>query len=72
MDPRGIALGIEVKASERWRSRFGRSLNELHGAKKLDKCFAVYTGTERLQHDAIVVLPVKEFMKELGEGRILP
>jgi hypothetical protein len=38
-----------VKPGERWRTSYARSLRELHAARKLDSCFAVYGGDTRLQ-----------------------
>jgi predicted AAA+ superfamily ATPase len=64
-------IGIEVKAGVRWRSVYARSLRELHGAGKLDSCFAVYGGDTRLQDGPVRVLPVREFMGELAEGNVI-
>ena len=35
------SVGIEVKASERWRPEHGRALAELHRAKVVRACFGV-------------------------------
>jgi len=65
------AVGIEVKAGTRWRGEFGRSLRELRAAGALTRCYAVYLGTARLADGEVTVLPLKEFMKDLAQGRVL-
>jgi len=65
------AVGIEVKASARWRPEFGRTLAELHGSAFLSDCFGVYLGDRPLQAGPIRVLPVDAFARELAKGRVL-
>jgi uncharacterized protein len=67
----GQAVGIEVKASERWRPEYGRALRELHGAGVTQNCFGVYLGDLPLQDGPIRVLPVHEFLNELSAGEVL-
>ena len=65
------AVGIEVKASGRWRPEFGRALAELHGAGVLSDCVGVYLGERPLQAGPARVLPLQAFARELAAGRIL-
>jgi predicted AAA+ superfamily ATPase len=65
------AVGIEVKASGRWRPEFGRALAELHGAGVLSDCVGVYLGERPLQAGSVRVLPLHAFARELASGRIL-
>lgn len=66
------SVGIEVKASARWRPEYSRTLLELHGCKSLTSCHGVYLGDTALQDQSVRVLPVFEFLRNLYEGRILP
>lgn len=66
------AVGIEVKASTRWRPEFSRVLRELKELGSIQKCFGVYCGPERLQDGPVSVLPLKEFMIALARGQIIP
>lgn len=65
------AVGIEVKASTRWRSEDGRVLKELHAGGTLQSCYAVYGGAEPLRDGPIHVLPFASFTRELAAGRVL-
>ena len=65
------AIGIEVKASERWRPEFARALNELHASGAIRRAFGVYLGDRPLQDGAVRVLPVAAFLRELAGGRVL-
>jgi uncharacterized protein len=67
----GRAVGIEVKASERWRPEHGRALRDLHDAGVTQYCFGVYLGDRPLQDGPIRVLPLADFLRELGSGRVL-
>lgn len=64
-------VGIEVKASERWRPEFGRAAAELHGSGVLTDCFGVYSGERPLQAGPVRVLPAQAFARELAAGRVL-
>ena len=64
-------VGIEVKASPRWRPEYGRPLAELHGAGALTRCYGVYLGEAPLQDGPIRVLPLRAFLRELARGRVL-
>ena len=65
------AIGIEVKASERWRPEFARALNELHASGAIRRAFGVYLGDRPLQDGAVRVLPIAAFLRELAGGRVL-
>lgn len=61
------AIGIEVKASERWRGESGTVLRELVAAKKIRKAVAVYLGDRVLDDGGVLVLPAQRFAERLGE-----
>jgi predicted AAA+ superfamily ATPase len=66
-----LAVGIEVKASARWRAEHGRALADLHGAGALTACFGVYLGDTPLRDGPIRVFPLRMFLAELSGGRVL-
>ena len=66
-----LAVGIEVKASPRWRSGDGGALAGLHGAGVVSDCFGVYLGDTPLQDGPIRILPLQAFLAELSRGRVL-
>jgi predicted AAA+ superfamily ATPase len=65
------AVGIEVKASTRWRPEFSRALGELHRLGILSECFGVYLGERPLQDGPVRVLPLHSFARDLAAGRVL-
>jgi hypothetical protein len=65
------AVGVEVKASSRWRPEFGRALVQLNGSGVLSDCFGVYLGERPLLDGPIRVLPLSDFARELAAGRVL-
>ena len=65
------AVGIEVKASERWRPEFSRALKDLHGCGAIRRAFGVYLGERPLRDGAVHVLPLAAFLRELSGGRVL-
>jgi predicted AAA+ superfamily ATPase len=65
-------IGIEVKASPRWRTEYGSALRELREGKVLTACHAVYLGDTPQQDGAVRVLPLPAFLRDLSRGRILP
>jgi len=65
------AVGVEVKASERWRPEFSRALADLHRAGVLSACFGLYLGDRALRDGPVRVLPVHEFLRQLAGGRVL-
>ena len=66
-----LAVGIEVKASPRWRPEHGRGLAELHRTGVVTRCCGVYLGDIALQDGPIRVLPLRAFLGELSGGRVL-
>ena len=67
----GNSVGIEVKASERWRPEHGRALAELNRAQVVRACFGVYLGEHALRDGPITVLPLHEFLRALVAGSVL-
>jgi predicted AAA+ superfamily ATPase len=65
------AVGIEVKASTRWRPEFSRSVAALHRLGVVSDCFGVYLGEHALQDGPVRVLPLPSFARDLGAGRVL-
>ncbi|MFH0821031.1 MAG: DUF4143 domain-containing protein [Candidatus Peregrinibacteria bacterium] len=65
------AVGIEVKAAAVWKSDYGNCLKELFFQKQIQKGIGVYLGQERLKDRAVEILPLKSFMKDLAQGKIL-
>jgi predicted AAA+ superfamily ATPase len=64
-------VGIEVKASQQWRSDFGRALRDLRETKTLTSAHAIYLGETPQRDGPIAVQPFYRFVEELGAGRIL-
>jgi predicted AAA+ superfamily ATPase len=72
VETRDGLVAIEVKAGNRWDSRFGagiRSLRERVGKGKV-KGVGVYTGPRALVADDVRVLPWKAFLEELWGGKL--
>lgn len=65
-------IGIEVKASQQWRSEHGRALRELCTQKTLTACHGVYLGEAPQQDGPVHVRSLYAFLKELSAGKILP
>ncbi len=65
------AVGIEVKAAQRWRTGDGAGLKALGAERKLKRAFAVYLGAETLRDGPIEVLPVSAFLRRLADGSVL-
>ncbi len=66
-----VRVGVEVKASERWRTEDGAGLAALHEAVGLTRQVVVYLGEARLKDGAREVLPFNAFVAELGAGSVL-
>ena len=62
-----ISVGIEVKASPRWRPEHGAALKELIVRGAIQRAVAVYEGPAAQQDGPIRVLPVTEFCTQLTE-----
>lgn len=67
----GRSVGIEVKATARWRSEHSRALEELLANATIARGFGVYLGERALVDGPIRVLPVQLFIQELAAGRVL-
>jgi predicted AAA+ superfamily ATPase len=67
----GHAVGIEVKAAERWRPEFSRALVELQSSGIIATAWGVYLGDQPLQAGQVRVLPMPMFLSELVAGRVL-
>jgi predicted AAA+ superfamily ATPase len=65
------AVGIEVKASERWRPEFNRALVELQASGAIAAAWGVYLGGQPLQAGPVRVLPLPMFLGELAAGKVL-
>lgn len=64
-------VGIEVKATARWRKDDATHLKGLIESKVIQAGFGVYLGATVLKDGPVTVLPLKSFMKRLGEGAII-
>lgn len=60
-------VGIEVKASARWRPEAGDALRELLAQKVIRHAVVVYLGDRALVDDEIRVLPAAKWAESLGE-----
>ena len=67
----GHAVGIEVKATDRWRPESNRALVELQSAGAIAAAWGVYLGDQPLQAGPVRVLPLHSFLDELTAGRVL-
>jgi len=65
------AVGIEVKAAERWRPEFSRALVELQSTGVIATAWGVYLGAQPLQVGPVRVLPLGLFLGELAAGKVL-
>jgi predicted AAA+ superfamily ATPase len=65
------AVGIEVKASNRYRSEDAATLREFLQRKLLGSAYVVYDGRDVLQDGGITVLPVAELMRRLARGDVI-
>jgi uncharacterized protein len=65
------AVGIEVKAADRWRSGDGMPLTTLREAGKIRSAFAVYLGSRGLRDGPVDVLPVRSFLAGLAGGDVI-
>lgn len=64
-------IGIEVKASKRWRSEYGSALADLKKEGHITAAFGVYAGSERQRERELTVLPFAEFTRDLTAGKVL-
>jgi predicted AAA+ superfamily ATPase len=64
-------IGIEVKSTNVWRSKFGNALNELIGEGVIKAGFGVYLGTSEIKDGKVHVFPFVDFVRKLSAGEIL-
>lgn len=64
-------VGIEVKATTRWRREDGAALQQLRTEGVFQRAFGVYQGPRALRDGDVEVLPVAEFLARLWAGEIL-
>jgi uncharacterized protein len=64
-------VGIEVKASARWRLEHGRALADLRTTGVVTACYGVYLGEVPLRDGPMRVLPLHTFLRQLATGRVL-
>lgn len=65
------AVGIEVKASTRWRREDARALAGLVDTGVVSRAYGVYEGASSLRVGRVDVLPVPTFLERLYAGRII-
>lgn len=62
------AVGVEVKASARWRREDAAVLRQLMDEKVLTTGYLVYGGSEVLRDRGVDVLPFEEFARHAAQG----
>ncbi len=65
------AVGIEAKATRRWRREDGASLAALQSEGRIRRAFGVYLGSEALRIGALHVLPLPAFLSALRTGEVI-
>jgi uncharacterized protein len=66
------AVGLEVKSATTWRNEYGTALKSLLAQGNLEAAYGVYLGTAQLKDGALRILPVRQFLRELASGNVLP
>jgi len=61
-------VGVEVKASARWRREDSATLHQLIDEKTLTAGYLVYGGADVLRDRGVTVLPVEEFSRRVARG----
>jgi predicted AAA+ superfamily ATPase len=64
-------IGVEVKASTKWRSEYGATLREMVNSGVLKSGYVVYGGDNAVRDGSIIGLPINQFLKRLHDGAIL-
>jgi predicted AAA+ superfamily ATPase len=64
------SIGVEVKASPRWRREDAAALQQLLADKVLTAGYLVYSGTEVLRSGGVTVLPFGEFARRAAGGEL--
>jgi predicted AAA+ superfamily ATPase len=65
------AVGIEVKATTRWRQADGAAIRGLLEAGALRSGYVVYTGTAEMKDGDVWVMPIANFLRRLTAGDVL-
>jgi predicted AAA+ superfamily ATPase len=65
------AVGVEVKAANRYRREEAATLREFLARKHIASAYLVYDGKEILKDGGVVILPVTEFMRRLARGDVI-
>ena len=65
-------IGFEVKSATTWRNEYGAPLKSLIAEGALGAGFGIYAGDNELKDGPLRVLPLKQFLKALTAGQILP
>lgn len=63
-------IGIEVKASSKWKREFGKHLSRVREEGVIHRGIGVYLGDKKLKQDHIEVYPIFEFLKLLEGDKL--
>jgi len=63
---------LEVKLSDKWDRQWERAMRDLKARPGIviDRMIGVYAGARSYQYDGVDVLPVRQFLRQLHEGRV--
>lgn len=64
-------IGIEIKSSKTWKSKFNNGLKHLLEQDKIKKAYGVYLGSHSEKHGGIEVLNLNDFLSALYKGELL-
>lgn len=65
------AVGIEVKASRRYRRDFTVGLRDFLDRRLISSAYLVYDGSEVLRDENVSILPLKDFLRRLAAGDVI-
>ncbi len=65
------AVGMEVKSGPRWRQQDGAPLKHVVANGTIQRGLGIYLGEKRLRDGPLDVLPVPDFLDQLGAGKVL-
>lgn len=65
-----INIGIEVKSAKTWNASYNKGLKVLQEAGKITKAYGIYTGSDILKKDKVMVLPLVDFVKKLNADEL--
>ena len=71
MEVHNKVVGIEVKASSRWKREFGKHLLKARADKTIHKAFGVYMGKQKLKQGDLKVYPLFDFLKLLEKNKLV-